>query len=308
MAEPLIAVHGGAGEIKRDQWSAERERAARSGLEAVLRAGYARLLEGGSASDAVVEAVCRLEDCDEFNAGRGSVLTNAGIVEMDACVMDGASRRAGAVAGVTDLRNPIHAARLVAERGPWVMLIGEGASAFARENGAKLVPPEYFVTEHRLSQLERARASGRALLDHELEHGTVGAVARDSCGQLAAATSTGGVTNKAPGRVGDSALIGAGTWADNATCAVSATGNGEIFIRCAFAKEIDALMRYTGADLRAATMSALRSVEALRGRGGCVAISAAGEITLPFTTNAMYRGVIGVDATIRVAIFRGEPV
>ncbi|MFV0294676.1 MAG: isoaspartyl peptidase/L-asparaginase family protein, partial [Hyphomicrobiaceae bacterium] len=259
--EPVLVIHGGAGTITRDLMTPEKEAAYRAGLEASLRAGQAVLVAGGSATEAVIAAVQSMEDNELFNAGRGAVFTSDGRNEMDASIMDGATRAAGAVAGVTRIRNPVKAAHAVMAHSRHVMLIGEGAETFAAAQGLDMVDPSYFRTEARWQQLERARAAGRMELDHDgsaravrdaetppdaddRKFGTVGAVALDAHGNLAAATSTGGMTNKQWGRVGDSPVIGAGTWAENATAAVSGTGLGEAFMRACAAHEVASLMRY----------------------------------------------------------------
>ena len=305
-SEILLAIHGGAGSV---QHGRDEETDIRRALTECLSAGGEVLLRGGPALDAVERAIVFLEASELFNAGCGSVLTAAGSVEMDAAIMDGRTRAAGAVAHVTRLAHPVSAARLVMERSPHVLLVGEGAEIFAREHGATFVDPHSLVTPRRRVQLEQARATAHKSLDHDEETGgTVGTVARDTAGHLAVATSTGGRTNQLPGRVGDSSLIGAGTWADNGTCAVSATGNGEAFMRCAFAHEVDALLRHTGLPLDAACERALAQVSALGARGGCVAVDRSGKLAMPFTTAGMYRGWIGADARPRVAVFAGESV
>lgn len=304
---PVIAIHGGAGTITRAAMNPEQEQAYHDGLREALCAGQAILDAGGSALDAVCAAVRSLEDCPLFNAGRGAVYTEAGTHELDASVMDGASRAAGAVAGVTTLRNPILAARQVMEAGEHVLLAGAGAEAYVRARGAQTVEPSYYDTEARHAQWQRARVTpGRTLLDHdgadllaqtsepidpERKMGTVGAVACDRQGHVAAATSTGGVTNKRLGRVGDSPLIGAGCYADDATCAISATGNGEAFIRAVAAHDVAARMRYLGESLQQASEHVVhRALPAVEGRGGLIAVDAQGNISLPFNTEGMYRG------------------
>lgn len=303
-----LVIHGGAGTIRREEMSAGREAGHRAALAAALAAGGAVLAAGGAALDAVVAAVRSLEDCPLFNAAHGATFTAAGAIEMDAALMDGTSRAAGAVAGVRRIRNPIGAARAVMERTPHVLLIGAAADDFAEAEGLAMAPPAYFHTPHRWEQLQRALAAGRVALDHDLpvetRMGTVGAVARDAAGRLAAATSTGGMTNKRAGRVGDSPLIGAGTWADG-TVAVSCTGMGEAFIRCAAAHELSALMRHRGWDVaRAAAEIAEVSVPASGGSGGLIAVDAAGVPGIAFGTAGMYRGVLREGAAPEVAIYR----
>ncbi len=299
-----LAVHAGAGNLARAGRDAARERASREGLARSLRAGHAQLADGGSALDAVERAVRELESCEEFNAGRGSVLTTSGEIEMDAAIARGRDRRAGAVAAVRGLVHPVSAARAVLEHGVVLLLVGEGAREFARARGIELCDPSELVTEHRRLQLESARSSGRVSLDHEEEvRGTVGAVARDTTGGLAAATSTGGMTNQLSGRVGDTPLIGAGTWADDATCAVSGTGAGEAYIRIAFAHEIDALVRLRGLELDEACRRAPDRVESVGGSGGCIAVAPTGPPVLRFNTMGMLRGQIGAKTGLDVWTF-----
>lgn len=295
-----LAVHGGAGEV---QAGAPGERGMRRALTRCLEEGRALLAAGGSALDAVEAAVRRLEDHPLFNAGRGAVLTAEGGAELDASIMDGATREAGAVANVRQLAHPVSAARAVMEQSRHVLLVAEGAERFARVRGLGFVDPASLVTEERRHQLERLRSRGATALDHD-GGGTVGAVALDAAGHLAAATSTGGMVGKLPGRVSDSALPGAGTWADDATCAVSATGHGEAFIRVSLAHEIDAGMRLDGLDLGTACERALARVTALGSRGGLVALDAAGRLSAPFTTGALYRGWLDADLAPQVRIFR----
>jgi beta-aspartyl-peptidase (threonine type) len=300
-----LVIHGGAGTIRREEMSAAREAEHRVALDAALAAGGAVLAQGGNALDAVEQAVRALEDCPLFNAGRGATFTAAGTIEMDAALMDGATLQAGAVAAVRRIRNPIAAARAVMERTPHVLLIGPAADDFAEAEGLALAPPEYFRTEHRWQQLQAALATRRVALDHDLpaRMGTVGAVARDRDGRLAAATSTGGMTNKRAGRVGDSPLIGAGTWAD-AAVAVSCTGVGGAFIRCAAAHELSALMRHRGLPVRqAAAEVAEVLVPANGGSGGLIAVDAAGKPAIAFGTAGMYRGVLRAGAAPEIGIY-----
>jgi beta-aspartyl-peptidase (threonine type) len=295
-----LAVHGGAGTIPRDEASLSGASSYHDGLHRALTAGRDILAAGGRAVDAVTEAVATLEDDPLFNAGRGSVFTRAGTQEMDACVMDGIDRRAGAVAGVFGPRNPVLAARAVMERSRHVLLIGEGALAFCRENGVAFCEPGYFRSEVRWRELQRA-------LEHPgrqpPQYGTVGAVARDRRGNLAAATSTGGMTGKAPGRVGDTPIIGAGTYADNATCAVSATGHGEFFIRHVAAFAIAARLRYAGQSLGLAAREVIDELAAAGGSGGVVAVDRDGALALPFSTAGMYRGYVRHGMAIHTAIY-----
>jgi L-asparaginase / beta-aspartyl-peptidase len=263
-------------------------------------AGRDVLAVGGSALDAVTQAVVALEDDPLFNAGRGSVFTAVGTQEMDASVMDGRDRRAGAVAGIFGPRNPVLAARTVMEHSPHVLLIGEGALAFCREQRVPFAEPGYFSTEERLRELREALEKRRR---DAAEEGTVGAVARDRDGNLAAATSTGGMTGKSPGRVGDSPIIGAGTYADNATCAVSATGHGEFFVCHGAAFEIAARLRHAGQSLHQAAGAVIEALAKFRGRGGVVAVDRTGALALPFNTSGMYRGYVRTDGAIRTAIW-----
>ncbi|SPK72075.1 isoaspartyl dipeptidase with L-asparaginase activity [Cupriavidus taiwanensis] len=322
MQAAVIAIHGGAGTITRAAMDAAREREYIEALQHVLQAGQRILGEGGSALDAVTEAVRLLEECPLFNAGKGAVLTHAGTYELDAAVMDGATLNAGAVACVTRLRNPVLAARAVLEHSEHVLFAGAGAEAFAQAQGLELVEPEYYFTQARHDQWQRARGNaGMALLDHDAatlaaqqargtepidpdsKFGTVGAVACDSRGNLAAATSTGGVTNKQAGRVGDTPLIGAGCYADD-VAAVSATGTGEMFIRTVAAHDIAAQMRYAGLPLdEAARRVVMEKLPAIQGRGGLIAVDRAGNVTLPFNTEGMYRGVARVGGAVDVSIY-----
>jgi len=305
-----LVIHGGAGVIERDKLGVEDERAIRVDLDAALDAGHAVLARGGSALDAVEAAVRALEDSPRFNAGHGAVFDAEGRHELDASVMEGHTRRAGAVAGVTTIRNPVSLARAVMEHSPHVMLIGAGAEAFAGTRGdIKQVPNTYFDTAHRRRELEQAQARERADGDaaDNLKgkyFGTVGAVALDADGHIATATSTGGMTNKRWGRVGDTPLVGAGTWADE-RCGVSGTGWGEFFIRCAVAHDIAARMAYRGDSLQAATDAViLGAVPELGGDGGAIALDRDGNVVMAFNTSGMYRGWIRPDGTRGTAIFR----
>ena len=304
-----LVIHGGAGVIERDQLGADDERAIRAELEAALDAGHAVLSRGGSALDAVEAAVRALEDSPRFNAGHGAVYDAEGRHELDASVMEGHTRRAGAVAGVTTIRNPVSLARAVMEHSPHVMLVGAGAEAFAdSRDEIERVPNTYYDTAHRLRELEQAQARERAEAGDADNlkgryFGTVGAVALDADGHIAAATSTGGMTNKRWGRVGDTPLIGAGTWADE-RCGVSGTGWGEFFIRCAVAHDIAARMAYRGDTLEEAADAVIQqSVSQLGGDGGAIALDRDGNIAMPFNTSGMYRGWIRPDGTRGTAIF-----
>lgn len=298
-----LAIHGGAGTIRRDELTAEKEAAYRAALNAALQAGGAILAAGGSAEEAVVAAAISLEDCPLFNAGHGSTFTATGGIEMDAALMT-STARAGAVTGVTRIRNPILAARAVMRATPHLLLAGAAADEFAAAQGLAMEPRAYFETEHRRAQLIAAQAAQVVSLDHDLpaKMGTIGAVARDRHGALAAATSTGGMTNKRAGRVGDTPILGAGTWADSHV-AISCTGTGEAFMRCAAAHEVGALMRLAGKSLEEATSEvALLRVPEAGGRGGLIAVDAMGGVALPFGTEGMYRGWWRAGETPRTAI------
>jgi L-asparaginase / beta-aspartyl-peptidase len=301
-----LAIHGGAGTFARGALGARDDAALRHVLAACLVEGHAALAAGAAALDVVERVVVRLEDDPRFNAGRGSALTQDGRVEMDASIMDGRTRAAGAVGSVSRVANPVSAARLVMERSAHVLLVGEAAERFAVAQGARAVDPASLVTEERRRELERSRTGAPASGAADGATGTVGAVARDRSGHLAAATSTGGLTGKLPGRVGDSAVIGAGTWADDATCAVSGTGHGEAFLRCALAHEIDALLRHLGIPLDAACAAALARVAALGSAGGCIALGRDGDPVLRFQTAGMARGWVDAGGRVRVAIFADE--
>jgi len=299
-----LVIHGGAGTISPEQITPEMERDLRGGLQRSLDAGHAILKNGGSSLDAVVAAVHVLEDDPLFNAGRGAVFTSAGTHEMDAAIMDGRTLQAGAVGGIKRLKNPILLARAIMEKSPHLILAGDGAEDFARELGLEMVEQEYFYTEQRWQALERVRASRTESLSDADRHGTVGAVALDQSGNLAAATSTGGNTNKWPGRIGDTPVIGAGTYANNQTCAVSATGDGEFFIRTVASHDLSALMEYAGMKLAAAARAVIEKVGALGGTGGLIAIDRDGNIALPFNTAGMYRGYVDVEGKTTVAIYK----
>ena len=286
-----LVIHGGAGVIERGRLTADVEREIRAGLDAALQAGSAILERGGSALDAVETAARVLEDDPNFNAGRGSVFTYQGTIEMDASIMDGRTRAAGAVTGVTATRNPIGLARAVMERSPHVFLSREGADEFSRLQGLEQAPPEYFQTAERRRQLEELRARPSAdYFDIDVKYGTVGAVALDRHGHVAAATSTGGLTGKRWGRVGDCPIVGAGVYADDRACAVSSTGAGEYFMRVAVAHEICARMRIAGESARTAADAVMAEVQALGGAGGVIVVTPRGEAAFSFTTPGMYRG------------------
>jgi len=306
--EWALVIHGGAGTIMRADLDAATEAAYRAGLEAALAAGAAVLDTGGTSLDAVETAIRVMEDSPLFNAGKGAVFTASGANEMDASIMDGRQRDAGAVAGVRTLRNPISAARAVMERSPHVMLARDGAEAFAASVGLEFVDPDYFHTDRRWEAYLKAKAEATADTtagpEPDRKHGTVGCVALDRNGNIAAGTSTGGMTYKLWGRIGDSPVIGAGTWADNATCGVSATGHGEFFIRNAVAHDIAARMRYAGVSLlQAAEQVIMVDLVDQGATGGIVALDAAGNIAMVFNTAGMYRGYRKEDGSGTVAIF-----
>jgi beta-aspartyl-peptidase (threonine type) len=314
----MLVVHGGAGVIRRADMSAEEERAYRAALAEAIGRGRDVLARGGHALDAVEAVINVLEDSPLFNAGRGAVFTNAGTNELDAAMMDGSTGRAGAVAGVRRVKNPIDLARAVMEKSAHVMLVGDGAEAFATAQGIELVDPKYFHTERRWKALQEARrkeaeaAAGKRTSQapsrdwRERKLGTVGAVALDAEGRLAAGTSTGGMTNKRWGRVGDAPIVGAGTYADD-RCAVSATGHGEYFIRNVVAHDICARMRYGGVSLReAADDVVMKKLVELKGEGGVIALDAAGNVAAPFNSEGMFRGWVGPDGRIEVRIYRDE--
>ena len=298
-----LVIHGGAGAMRPAHGDPDHEQRARQGLRDALDAGGAILGTGGSSVAAVEASVRVLEDDPCFNAGRGSTLNAEGIVELDAAIMDGGSRRAGAVAGVRTTRAPVSLARLLMERGPHVLLSYEGADRMAREAGLEQVENRWFMTDERRRQLEELLAKGG--FDAEVKYGTVGAVAVDASGHVAAATSTGGLTAKQWGRIGDSPLIGAGTYADDRACAVSATGSGEYFIRAVAAHQLAERMRLAGEGIQVALDGVLEDIRQLGGTGGLIAVAPTGECAWGFTTRAMYRGVADA-ATRTVAIYADE--
>ncbi|TCQ89307.1 MULTISPECIES: isoaspartyl peptidase/L-asparaginase family protein [Rahnella] len=317
---PVIAIHGGAGAITRAAMSAEKEQLYLAELERIVSAGQAILAAGGSALDAVTEAVRLLEECPLFNAGKGAVFTHQGTHELDACIMDGRTLDAGAICGVSHIRNPVLTARKVLENSPHVLFTGAGAEDFARANGLEMVEPAYFFTQERYDQLQRAIAADTGvMLDHdgaslnasgdpidpESKFGTVGAVAIDELGNLAAATSTGGMTNKQAGRVGDSPIIGAGCYASNDTVAISSTGTGEVFMRTVAAYDVAALMEYAGLTLAEATHKVVQEkLLPLGGSGGMIAVDKFGNVELPFNSEGMYRGFARVGEAPVVSIYR----
>lgn len=311
-----FVIHGGAGTIERSRMTPEREKAYRDKLTEALLAGFKVLKDGGASLDAVVAAIRLMEDSPLFNAGKGAVFTNAGTNELDSSIMDGKTLKAGAVAGLKRIKNPILLARLVMEQSPHVMMVGEGAEAFAVQKGVELVDPKYFYTEERWQQLqkqkeaEQAPPPKRSKLEREQspfedhKFGTVGAVALDRAGNLGAGTSTGGISNKRFGRVGDSPIIGAGTYANNETCAVSCTGDGEYYIRSVVAHDISAMMQYGGKTVEHAAAAALEKVGKIGGTGGLIAIDRAGNFTTPFSTSGMYRGWVGAEGQTHVQIYK----
>ena len=308
----MLVMHGGAGTITRKSMTAEREKEYRDKLEEALRAGHAVLARGGTSLDAVETSIRILEDSPLFNAGKGAVFTHEGKNELDAAIMDGRTKMAGSVAGVTIIKNPISAARAVMEKSPHVMLIGRGAELFATKMGLEIVDPSYFWTERRWKALQEEllkeqQGKPQAELERAPENrfGTVGAVAVDQFGNLAAATSTGGTTNKQYGRIGDSPIIGAGTYADNESCAVSATGAGEFFIRWTVAHEIAALMKYKGLTVQQAADQVInKTLKAVPGaEGGVIALDAKGNFATPFNTEGMYRGWMGADGVAHIGIY-----
>lgn len=311
LGEVAIAIHGGAGTIRRGDLTPELEAEYRSALEEALSAGHLVLRQGGSSLDAVVAAVRVMEDSPLFNAGKGAVFTSEGTNELDAAIMDGRTLMAGAVAGVKRVRSPITLARAVMENSPHVMMSGDGADTFAAEQGLELVDPSYFFTQRRWDALQRAKAeeAGAQVTaagdPDDRKFGTVGAVALDREGNLAAATSTGGMTNKRFGRIGDAPIIGAGTYADNKSCAVSATGHGEYFIRATVAHDICARVKYLGLSLEdAANDVVMKELVGMGGEGGVIAIDRKGNIAMPFNSEGMYRGSIDRAGTMVIQIYR----
>jgi L-asparaginase / beta-aspartyl-peptidase len=304
--EWTLVIHGGAGVIERDRITPEQESAARAGLNAALDAGSKVLASGGSALDAVDAAVRVLEDDPSFNAGRGAVFTYEGANELDAAIMEGTTRRAGAVAGTTRTKNPIGLARAVMENSPHVFLAGDGADRFSVEQGLEQTDPAWFATPERRRQLDELKARKTSSFDVDLKYGTVGAVALDKAGHVAAATSTGGLTGKRWGRIGDAPIIGAGTYADDRACAVSATGAGEFFIREGVAHEICARVRFKGESLKAAADTVMAETKALGGDGGVIVTGPTGEMAYSFNTPGMYRGQASADGRRSVGIYGDE--
>ena len=300
-----LVIHGGAGKLDREMLSAEQDSGARAGLSRALDAGSAVLAGGGTALDAVEAAVRVLEDDPHFNSGRGAVFTHDGGIELDAAIMDGRTRAAGAVAAATATRSPVGLARAILDDGRHVFLASTGADAFSREHGLEQADQDWFATDERRRQFAELQASGD-MFDVDMKYGTVGAVACDTHGHVAAATSTGGVTGKRWGRIGDSPVIGAGTFADDRACAVSCTGSGEFFLRVGVGHEIAARVRLTGEPLQAATEAVLAEVRALGGTGGAIVVAPDGTMAWSFTTPGMYRGTASAKGARSVAIYASE--
>ncbi|MFN0189618.1 MAG: isoaspartyl peptidase/L-asparaginase family protein [Bacteroidia bacterium] len=310
MSTYSLALHGGAGTITRASLTEEKEKAYTNALLIALTLGEAVLKKGGSAMDAVIQTIVALEDCPLFNAGKGSVFTADGLHEMDASIMRGENLEAGAVAGVQLIKNPILLAKEIMENSEHVLLSGKGAEEFAKQQKLVFETEEYFFDEYRFQQLREAIHEGKIVLDHtssteNKKFGTVGAVAKDKHGNLAAGTSTGGMTNKKFNRIGDSPIIGSGTYANNATCAISCTGHGEYFIRAVVAYDISCLMEYKGLSLQAACeVVVMDKLVKLGGEGGLIAVDTKGNICLPFNSEGMYRGWIENGSEKKTAIYR----
>jgi beta-aspartyl-peptidase (threonine type) len=315
-----FVIHGGAGTITKQNMTPELEESYQTKLKEALLTGYQILKDGKPGLDAIEAAIRLLEDSPLFNAGKGAVLTSVGTVELDASIMEGNSLKAGSVASLKHIKNPISLARLVMEKSPHVMMVSSGAEDFAKQLGIEMMPNEYFLTDRRQKELQKKKDDEQkkkqghftkesfyqpvaSTIEPE-KYGTVGAVALDRSGNLSAGTSTGGISNKKFGRVGDSPIIGAGTYANNRTCAVSCTGDGEYFIRSVVAHDISALIEYRGLSLREAAQMVLEKVDKIGGKGGLIAIDRNGQIAMPFNTAGMYRGSIGADGKPFVAIYR----
>jgi beta-aspartyl-peptidase (threonine type) len=299
--EWAIVIHGGAGVITRDKMTPELDKEYRAKLTEALNTGKKILIDGGTALDAVEKTIRIMEDSPLFNAGKGAVFAHSGKNEMDAAIMDGSNLAAGAIAGVTDIKNPITAARYVMTNSPHVMLAGAGASEFANEQGLEIVSPEYFYTDRRFNELQEALKKEKL--------GTVGCVVLDKYGNLAAGTSTGGMTNKKYNRIGDAPIIGAGTYANNNTCAVSATGHGEFFIRWTVAHDISALIEYKGLSLKEASeLVVMDKLVKAGGSGGVICVDKAGNVSMPFNSKGMFRGYATADGKEAVYIFADEGV
>lgn len=313
-AKVIFAIHGGAGTIIKSNMTPELEKAYQQALSESLLAGYEVIKKGGNSLDAVEAAIKLMEDSPLFNAGKGAVLTNEGTAELDAAIMDGKTLKAGSVASLKHIKNPISLARLVMDRSPHVMMVGEGAEKFAKEQGMEFVPNDYFLTDRRKQELDKLKENDKkntsseyfySVVD-EKKFGTVGAVALDNQGNLAAATSTGGISNKKFGRVGDSPIIGAGTYANNETCAVSATGQGEFFIRNVVAHDISALMAYKKLSAKDAAQEVIDRLTKMSALGGVIVLDHTGKVTMPFNTPGMYRGYIGVDGKPHVELYQNQ--
>lgn len=311
----ILLIHGGAGAILKTQMTPEKELAYKAALTRALETGYTALKEGRSGLDAVELAIHILEDSPLFNAGKGAVFTHDGKNEMDAAIMDGKTMMAGAVAGVTVIKNPISAARAVMERSEHVMMVGTGAERFAKQAGIEIVDPSYFYTKERWDGLQKAikadtvpirnpKKAKLGTISNDHKFGTVGCVALDNNGNLAAGTSTGGMTNKKYGRVGDAPIIGAGTYANDQTVAISCTGWGEYYIRNVVAHDISALMEYKGLTVAEATKAVLDKVAKMGGNGGLIALDKNGNMSMPFNTAGMYRGSVTADGKIEVLIYK----
>jgi beta-aspartyl-peptidase (threonine type) len=304
----MLVIHGGAGAITRASMTPEMEQQYKAALEQALRTGHAVLAKGGTSVDAVEATIRVMEDSPLFNAGKGAVFTHEGKNEMDAAIMDGKTKGAGSVAGVTIIKNPISAARAVMEKSPHVMMSGKGAELFATKMGLEIVDPSYFWTERRWKQLQqqlqKEQPHSELHLVREAKYGTVGAVALDQSGNLAAGTSTGGTTNKQFGRIGDAPIIGAGTYADNESCAISATGVGEYFIRWTVARDIAALMQYRGMSVKDAADQVINHKLPKEGEGGVIALDGKGNFAMTFNSAGMFRGWIGADGVPHVAMYR----
>lgn len=312
MTKYAIAIHGGAGTILKSTMTTEKEQAYKSGLEDAINAGEAILKKSGTSIDAVEAAIRTLEDNPLFNAGKGAVFTNEGKNEMDASIMNGKNLMAGAVAGVSNIKNPISLAKAVMEKSEHVFLAGLGAIDFAKKMNIEFADDNYFFVQMRYDQLQQAKESDSVILDHtekksdqEKKFGTVGAVALDVFGNIAAGTSTGGMTNKKYGRVGDSPVIGAGTYANNNTCAISCTGHGEFFIRSVVAYDISCLMEYKGLSLKeACDIVVMNKLVKIGGEGGLIAIDTSGNIELPFNSEGMYRAKKSSDGNLYIGIYK----
>lgn len=306
MTDYIIAIHGGAGTILRSKMSAESEKIYLNALEDAIEAGHSVLRAGGSALDAVVHATINLEDCPLFNAGRGSVFTHDGCHEMDASVMDGQSLMAGAVTGVHNIKNPVLLAKSIMENSEHVLLSGNGAEEFARKMHIELEADDYFFSQLRYDQLLEVRETSTVRLDHsDKKFGTVGAVAKDMNGHIAACTSTGGMTNKRYGRVGDSPVIGSGTYANDKTCAVSCTGHGEFFLRAVVAYDVSCLVEYKGMTLKEACEFVVNDkLIKIGGEGGLIAVDASANCALVFNSEGMYRAWKDADGKGEVSIYK----